>query len=59
MIQNPMQLMQAFMQFKRMFTGDPKETVMRMLQDGSVTQAQLNDYQKMANELNAFMSKRN
>lgn len=59
MIQNPMQMMQAFLQFKRSFTGDPRETVMRMLQNGSITQAQLNDYQKMANELNAFINKRN
>ena len=50
MIKNPMQMIQQFNQFRQTFRGDPQEEVMKLLQSGKMTQAQLNDLQKMAAE---------
>lgn len=52
---NPMQMIQAFNQFRQTFKGDPKEEVMKMLQSGQITQQQLNDAQRMANQLRDMM----
>lgn len=47
---NPMQMIQAFNQFKQNFHGNAKDEVMRMLQSGQLSQQQLNDAQKFANQ---------
>jgi len=43
-------MIQQFNQFRQTFRGDPQEEVMKLLQSGKMTQAQLNDLQKMAAE---------
>ena len=48
MIQNPMQMIQQFNQFKNNFNGDPKQDVMKLLQSGRMNQQQLNKLQAMA-----------
>lgn len=50
MMQNPMQMLQQFNEFKRNFKGDPKEEVQKLLASGKISQAQLNELQQMANE---------
>ncbi len=45
---NPMQMIQAFNQFKSNFNGDPKQTVMQLVQSGRMSQNQLNQLQNMA-----------
>lgn len=47
---NLMQMIQAFNQFKQNFHGNAKEEVMKMLQNGQLTQQQLNEAQQMANQ---------
>lgn len=55
---NPMQMIQQFNQFRSNFTGDPKAEVMKLLQSGRINQTQLNQLQSMAtqfqNMMNAF-----
>lgn len=56
--QNPMQMLQAFNQFKNEFRGDPKAEVQRLLMSGQINQQQLNYLQNQANQfmqmLNGF-----
>lgn len=44
------QLLQQFKQFKASFKGDPKAEVEKMLQNGRISQDQLNKIQSMANQ---------
>lgn len=44
-------LIEQFARFKQTFTGDAKTEVMRMVQSGKITQAQLNQAQAMATKL--------
>lgn len=46
-----------FQQFKQNFGGDPKQAVMQMLQTGRINQAQLNQFQNMANRLSGILNK--
>lgn len=46
----PMQMIQQFMQFKQNFKGDPKAEVEKMLQSGKISQQQLNQVQQMAGQ---------
>lgn len=46
----PMQMIQQFMQFKQNFKGDPKAEVEKMLQSGRISQQQLNQVQQMAGQ---------
>ena len=48
---NPMEMLKAFNEFRRTYTGNAEEEVKRMLQSGQITQNQLNEAQKMAKEL--------
>lgn len=50
---NPMQLIQAFNQFKANYTGNPEQDVQRLLTSGRISQSQLNQLQSMASQ---FMS---
>ncbi len=56
--QNPMQMIQQFNQFRNNYKGDPKQEVMRLVQSGQMSQAQLNQLQQMATQfmdvLNTF-----
>lgn len=55
---NPMQMIQQFMQFKQSFRGDPQAEVQRLLTSGRMNQQQLNQLQSMASAfqqtLNSF-----
>lgn len=44
-------MIRQFQEFKRTFNGNPKDVVMRMLSNGQISQAQLNQAQAMANQL--------
>lgn len=46
-----MGLAQQFQQFKRTFTGDPRQQVQQLLNSGRVTQEQYNNAVQMANAL--------
>lgn len=46
---NPM--IQRLMQFKKGFSGNPKDMVQNMLNSGKVSQAQINQYAKQADEI--------
>lgn len=56
MNQNPMQMIQAFNQFKQTFQGDPKAEVMRLVQSGQMSQAQLNQLQQRASQFQSMMN---
>lgn len=58
MFQNPMQMIQAFNQFKQTFSGDPQKEVERLVREGKITQPQLIQLQEMANQF-MMMLKRN
>lgn len=55
-MQNPMQMLQQFQQFKNSFQGDPKQEVMKLLQSGKMNQQQLNQLQAMASQFQQFMN---
>lgn len=44
-----------FNQFRQSFKGDPKAEVMRMLQSGQISQADLNRAQAMAQQLQGIL----
>lgn len=46
---NPLQMLQAFNQFKSGFKGNAKEEVQKLLNSGKMTQNQYNQLQNMAN----------
>lgn len=57
MMQNPMKLMQQFNQFRQTVTGDPQQIVMDMVRSGRISQAQLNQAQQTAMQLQNLFSK--
>lgn len=44
-------LISQFMEFRKNFTGDPKQIVQNMLDTGKITQTQLNQYANQANQI--------
>lgn len=48
---NPVTFMQQFRNFQRNFQGDPKQTVLNMLNNGQMSQQQFNQLQNMANQI--------
>lgn len=52
---NMPELIRSFNEFKRTFSGDPKQKVLEMLQSGQISQAQLNQAQNMANQFSRFL----
>jgi hypothetical protein len=52
---NPMQMIQAFLNFKNNFKGDPQAEVMRLISSGKITQNQLNQLQNMARQFSALL----
>lgn len=51
---NPMgnnNLISQFMEFRKNFTGDPKQIVQNMLNTGKISQTQLNQYANQANQI--------
>lgn len=56
---NPMQMIQQFIQFKNTFQGDPKAEVQRLISSGKISQSQLNQAQNMARDLQNLLSQMN
>lgn len=52
---NMQQMMQQFNQFRQNFQGDPKQTVMNMVNSGAISQQQLNAAQQMARQFQQMM----
>lgn len=52
---NLQQMMQQFNQFRQTFQGDPKQTVMNMVNSGRISQQQLNQAQQMARQFQQMM----
>lgn len=52
---NMNQMKQAYAQFRNNFQGDPKQKIQEMLQSGQISQAQLNQAQQMAQQLQQFL----
>lgn len=48
-------IMSQFNQFRRNFSGDPKQVVQQMLDSGKITQDQFNQAAKMANQLRGMI----
>lgn len=47
---NPMQMIQAFNDFRSKFRGDPEQTVNQLVASGRMSQSQLNQLQQMARQ---------
>lgn len=52
---NFQQMVQQFNQFRQTFQGDPKQTVMNMVNSGRISQSQLNQAQQMARQFQQMM----
>lgn len=50
MVQNPMQMIAQFNQFRQGYTGDARAEVQRLVAEGKISQPQLNQLQAMAKE---------
>ena len=53
---NPMQMIQKLMEFKKNFRGNPQEEVQKMLQSGQITQQQLDRAQQMARQFQQMLN---
>ena len=51
---NP-QMIQQFNQFRKTFNGNPQQTVMNMLRQGMLSNAQFQQLAQMANQFQNFM----
>lgn len=51
---NP-QMLQQLQQFKNTFKGNPKQVVMNMLQQGKITNPQLQQAMQMARQIQGFL----
>ena len=45
------EMMKRFNQFRSQFKGNPQQQIMQMLNNGQITQAQLNEAQQKASQL--------
>lgn len=55
-MQNPMQKIQMFNQFKNSFQGDPKQQVEQLLKSGQMSQQQFNQLQQQATQFQQLLS---
>lgn len=53
---NPVQMIQAFNNFKNSFSGNPKETVEKLLQSGQMSQQQYNALQQQAGQFQQLIN---
>ena len=53
---NPMQMIQQFQQFKQQFQGDPRQQVMNLMQSGQMSQGQFNQLQGMAKQFQQLLN---
>jgi hypothetical protein len=57
--QNPIQnIMSEIENFKKMFNGDPKKEVEKLMQTGQMSQQQFNQLSQMANQILSILPKR-
>lgn len=56
MPQNPMQMIQAFNNFKNSFQGDPEQKVRELVATGKINQQQLNQLQSMATQFQKMLN---
>lgn len=47
-------MLQQFQEFKRTFTGDPKQEVQRLLSSGIMTKEQYSQFESMARQLQSI-----
>ena len=52
---NAMAMLKQFQQFRQSFNGDPKAEVMKLLNSGQMSQAQFNQYQQMAQQVQSLI----
>ena len=52
---NAMAMLKQFQQFKNSFHGDPKAEVIKLLNNGQMSQAQFNQYQQMAQQFQSLI----
>ena len=52
---NAMAMLKQFQQFKNSFHGDPKAEVMKLLNNGQMSQAQFNQYQQIAQQFQSLI----
>lgn len=56
---NPLeQLAQQAREFRKQFTGNPRQEVERLLQSGQMTQAQFNQYSQIAQQVAQMMGRK-
>lgn len=55
MFNNPMAMIQSFIQFKNNFQGDPQAEVQKLMQSGRLSQVQLNQLQQMARQFQQML----
>lgn len=53
---NQTDIIRRFNEFKQSFNGNPRDKVMEMLNNGQITQADLNKVQVMANQLKGILN---
>jgi hypothetical protein len=56
-MQNIMNMVKQFNQFKSSFTGDPRQQVQQLLNNGKMSQSQLNQLMQMANQFQNLLPK--
>lgn len=56
MSSNPLQMIQAFNQFRRNFTGNPEQKVRELVASGRINQQQLNQLQGMATQFQQMLN---
>ena len=54
---NMMQMMRRVNEFRKTFSGDPKQQVQELLNSGRMTQSQYNELQNMARQFAALMGR--
>ena len=53
---NPMQMLREFGKFKQAMQGkNPKQILNKLIENGEITQEQLEEYKRMAQDLIAFL----
>ena len=55
--QNPQFLINQFNEFKKTLQGNPQEMVQQLLQNGSMSQSQYNQYRQMAQQFKQILPK--
>lgn len=55
--QNPQFLINQFNEFRKTLQGNPQEMVQQLLQNGSMSQSQYNQYRQMAQQFKQILPK--